>query len=66
MATKNVQVKPGDMVILGAFSGLGTNPYLVLDVALDNRIHNLYVQGLNGQTWWARSDGAKVVQSPLG
>ena len=61
---KRTQINPGDLVTLGRTSGLGSNPFLVLQVLPGDLIHNLYVQGLNGQTWWARLEGARVV-SPM-
>jgi hypothetical protein len=57
---KNAHIKAGDKVTLSAENGLGSNPFLVLRVVPGDVIHNLYVQGLNGETWWARIQGAKV------
>ena len=54
-------IKPGDTVILGGENGLGKNPFLVLEVHPENLIHRLYVRGRNGETWWARIEGAKVI-----
>ena len=54
-------IKPGDTVTLGAQNGLGRSRFLVLEVVPGDRIHNLRVQGQNGQTWWARLEGAKAV-----
>jgi len=54
-------IKPGDTVILGSQNGLGRGRFLVLEVVSGERIYNLRVQGRNGQTWWARPEGAKVV-----
>ncbi len=51
----------GDTVTLGAENGLGTGKFLVLDVDPRDTIHQLYVQGSNGVTWWVRAKGAKVV-----
>ena len=56
-------IKPGDLVILGPSSGLGKNPFLVLQVHSKDLLHPLYVRGQNGTTWWARPEGAKVVSS---
>jgi hypothetical protein len=63
MTTKR-NIRPGDMVILGAVNGLGTNPFRVLNVLQGNIIFQLYVQGANGQTWYARIDGAQIVDWP--
>lgn len=56
-------IKPGDLVVLGPESGLGRNPFLVLEVRSKELINPLYVRGSNGATWWARLDGTKVVSS---
>ena len=48
-------IKPGDRVTLSP----GT--FLVLEVDPREIIHQLYVRGRNGETWWARSEGAKIV-----
>ena len=53
-------IKVGDKVTLSAENGLGRAPFLVLRVVPGDVIHNLYVQGANGETWWARAHGAKV------
>ena len=55
-----MNIKVGDRVILGPQNGLGVDPFLVLRVVPGDIIHNLYVQGSNGETWWARIQGAKV------
>jgi hypothetical protein len=55
-------ILPGDRVILSAANGLGRNPYTVLEV--DPRVGNifrLYVEGRNGQRWWARIEGTRVL-----
>lgn len=46
-------IKPGDLVLL-----LGNNPFLVLEV---HAWRGLHVRDQNGNTWWARRDGAKVM-----
>lgn len=56
-------IKPGDLVILGPENGLGRNPFLVLEVRSRDLIRPLYVRGQNGNTWWARAEGTKVVSS---
>jgi hypothetical protein len=53
-------IQPGDRVILSPVNGLGCSPFEVLEV-VDRQIHGLHVRGANGQTWWARSEGAKVL-----
>ncbi len=56
-------IKPGDLVTLGPYDGLGTNPFLVLEVHSMERIHPLYVRSLNGTTWWARAKGVRIISS---
>lgn len=57
---KNIP-QPGDRVILSAINGLGRNTFLVIEVDPRDIIHRLHVEGANGQRWWARIEGAKVV-----
>lgn len=54
-------IRIGDTVTLGAQNGLGRGSFVVLAVDLRDIIHQLHVRGQNGQTWWARAEGAKVV-----
>ena len=54
-------IKPGDRVTLSPVNGLGCGTFLVLEVDPREIIHQLYVRGPNGETWWARSEGAKIV-----
>ena len=56
-------IKPGDLVTLSPYDGLGTNPFLVLEVHSMDLIHPLYVRALNGTTWWARAKGVRVISS---
>lgn len=55
------QIQVGDTVTLAAGNGLGRGKFFVLEVDDRDVIHQLYVQGSNGVTWWARAEGAKVV-----
>ena len=57
----NNAIQPGDRVILSPVNGLGCSAFLVLEVDPRDIIHRLYVEGRNGQRWWARIEGAKVV-----
>jgi hypothetical protein len=54
-------IVPGSIVTLGPENGLGCNPFLVLEVVPKDVIHRLHVRGINGQTWWARIEGARVI-----
>ena len=54
-------IKPGDRVTLSPVNGLGCGTVLVLEVDPREIIQQLYVRGRNGETWWARSEGAKIV-----
>ena len=54
-------IKPGDHVTLSPVEGLGCGTFLVLEVDPREIIQQLYVRGGNGETWWARSEGAKIV-----
>jgi hypothetical protein len=56
-------IKPGDLVTLSPYDGLGCNPFLVLEVHSMERIHPLYVRALNGTTWWARAKGVRIISS---
>ena len=59
-------IRPGDRVILSPINGLGGAPFTVLEVDPRDIIHRLYVEGRNGQRWWARIEGARIVpQGPL-
>ena len=58
----NNDIRPGDRVILSPVNGLGCSAFLVLEV--DPHVHpthRIHVEGRNGQRWWARIEGAKVV-----
>ena len=58
----NNDIRPGDRVILSPVNGLGCSDFLVLEVDPNvHPTHRLYVEGRNGQRWWARIEGAKVV-----
>jgi hypothetical protein len=60
----NNAIQPGDRVILSPVNGLGCSAFLVLEVDPNvHPTHRLYVEGRNGQRWWARIEGAKVVAS---
>ena len=59
----NNDIQPGDRVILSPVNGLGCGAFLVLEVDPRDIIHRLHVEGRNGQRWWARIEGAKVVAS---
>ena len=59
----NNDIQPGDRVTLSPANGLGRNAFLVLEVDPRDIIHRLHVEGRNGQRWWARIEGAKVVAS---
>lgn len=54
-------IQPGDRVILSAVNGLGRGLFEVLEVDPRDVIHQLHVRGENGHTWWARSEGAKIL-----
>jgi len=54
-------IRPGDRVILSPVNGLGRGLFEVLEVDPRDVIHQLHVRGTNGNTWWARSEGAKVL-----
>ena len=56
-------IKPGDLIIPCVWDGLGKNPFLVLEVHSKNLLRPLKVRGQNGNTWWARAEGAKIVAS---
>ncbi len=61
-------IKPGDLIIPSVWDGLGNNPMLVLEVHTNGPsgvplIRPLKIRGQNGNTWWARADGTKVVSS---
>ena len=58
---RNISIRPGDTVILAPENGLGRGRFFVLDVDDRDVIHQLYVQGSNGVTWWARAQGARIV-----
>lgn len=58
---KSTNIRPGDRVILSAVNGLGSRPFTVLEVNRKDIIHDIYVQGANGQTWPARSEGARII-----
>ena len=57
----NNAIRPGDRVILSPVNGLGCNPFTVLEVDPRDIIHRLYVEGRNGQRWWARIEGARIL-----
>ena len=60
-------ILPGDRVILSPVNGLGCKPFTVLEVRPGTPIHTLYVEGRNGQRWWARAEGARILpQEPEG
>jgi hypothetical protein len=55
-------ILPGVTVTLSPVNGLGSGAFLVLEVDPNvHPTHRLYVEGRNGQRWWARIEGAKVV-----
>jgi hypothetical protein len=55
-------ILPGVTVILSPVNGLGSGAFLVLEVDPNvHPTHRLHVEGWNGQRWWARIEGAKVV-----
>lgn len=56
-------IKAGDLIIPSAWDGLGKNPMLVLEVHSKDLLRPLKVRGQNGNIWWARVEGAKVVSS---
>jgi hypothetical protein len=56
-------IKPGDLIIPSPWDGLGMNPFLVLEVVSKDVIHRLRLRGQNGNTWWGRTEGAKVISS---
>ena len=56
-------IKPGDLVTLSPYDGLGANPFLVLEVHSMDFIRPLYVRALDGTTWWARAKGVRVISS---
>lgn len=58
---KNTKIQVGDTVTLSAENGLGRGKFLVLEVDPRDVIHGLHVRGENGNTWWARAEGARVV-----
>lgn len=60
-------IKPGDLIIPCVWDGLGKNPMLVLEVHSKDLLRPLKVRGQNGNTWWARAEGARVlVEEPEG
>lgn len=58
---KNAAPQPGDRVVLAAINGLGRNPFTVIEVDPRDIIHRLHVEGANGQRWWARLEGARIL-----
>ena len=58
---KNAMPQPGDRVLLGPDNGLGRNPFTVIEVDPRDIIHRLHVEGANGQRWWARLEGARIL-----
>jgi hypothetical protein len=61
MVTNPYVIKAGDLVTLSTNNYLGTGVFLVLSVCEANVILPLYVQGQNGQKWFARREGAQIV-----
>jgi hypothetical protein len=58
----NNAILPGDHVILAPVNGLGCGAFLVLEVDPNvHPTHRLYVEGRNGQRWWARIEGARIL-----
>jgi len=53
--------KPGDLVTLGALNGLGRGVFKVVKVYPSDPIHGLLVEGMNGNLWPARWEGAVKV-----
>lgn len=58
---KNAMPQPGDRVVLAAVNGLGHNPFTVIEVDPRDIIHRLHVEGANGQRWWARLEGVRIL-----
>ena len=61
-------IKAGDLIIPSTWDGLGNNPMLVLEVHPAGPsgvplLRPLKVRSQNGNTWWARTEGAKVISS---
>ena len=62
-------IKPGDMITPAATDGLGQGLFIVLSVhpkwnRWDQYVGTSFlVQDKQGKNWWARSTGAKLVQS---
>ena len=54
-------IKVGDIVTLHKNNGLGPNRFAVIDVFEKDPIHKLLVLDANGRRWFARIEGAKVV-----
>lgn len=59
---KNSNISVGDMVELGVENGLGLNPFTVLEVEPKDTLFPVKVMGGNGNIWWARMEGIKILQ----
>ena len=55
-------IKAGDIITLGAVNGLGTGMFTVLSICEADVILPIYVEGKNGQRWFVRREGARVVR----
>ena len=58
---QNIDIKPGDRVTLSWTNGLGRGVFKVLKVYPSDPIHGLLVEGMNGELWPARREGAVKV-----
>lgn len=59
---KNSNVSVGDIVELGVENGLGLNPFTVLEVERKDILFPIKVMGVNGEIWFARMEGIKILQ----
>ena len=57
-----MEVKVGDIIIPGPNNGLGRGKFKVLYIYPEPCLFPICVGGSNGQQWWIRREGIKVVK----
>lgn len=57
-----MEVKVGDIIIPGPNNGLGRGKFKVLYIYPEVCLFPICVEGMNGQQWWIRREGIKVVK----